>query len=160
MLYLLPDHQIVTALVGDASQAYPYFRAINNGLLLGTKLAKCTANAFKTLRNSAEQNSSKNALNKEFRERSFVNCFNSYSQYSTNRAYIERVKALIKNSFISLSSYWIKFSGAVPWQTVKLPEQQQEKFYQKGADIWEKLSGVKPPSMPQKKQIKQIIQLC
>lgn len=41
-----PDNQVVTTLVGDAAQAYPYFRAINNGFLTGTELAKCIGRAF------------------------------------------------------------------------------------------------------------------
>jgi hypothetical protein len=152
-----PDEQIVNTLVGDASQAYPFFRAINNGLLLGTKLAKCIGDAFTAQRKAEEQNAFPDASEKLRRANLFASCFKSYSRYSTIRAYIERIRAFVKNLFIVFSNHWIKLSHSVPWQTVKMREEEQKKGYQRGADIWEKISGVKPPPLPPRKLFKHVV---
>lgn len=128
--------RIIVALVGDASQGYPFFRAINNGFLLGTRLAQCTHKAFEALAKAKPEEASSH--------------FKSFSQYSSKRAYIERIRAYIKNLFIVFARLWITASGLVPWQTVKLNKKEQYESYQRGAAIWEKLSGVTPPPFRQK----------
>ena len=52
-----PDDSVGVGLAGDASQGYPFFRAINNGLLLGTRLA-VAGRAFEALKIEEEQNGS------------------------------------------------------------------------------------------------------
>lgn len=116
----------VTALVGDASQAFPFFRAINNGFILGTELAKTIGKAF-------EQKDPKK----------FGLQFNSYSTYSTYRAYVERIKASFKNLLIVISSFWIKASGNSPFQVSAVTD--EEGCYKKGAAIWKELSGEDAP---------------
>ena len=149
--------RIVTALVGDASQAYPFFRAVNNGLLLGTRLAKCIAKAFEALDKAEEKNASPNAAEKGRRAKIFASYFNSYSRYSTRRAYIERIKAFVKNLFIVFSNNWIKISSRVPWQSVRMDLEEQIKCYQRGADLWEKLSGTKPPPLASGRSLKSMM---
>lgn len=132
-----PEDVIIHALVGDASQAYPFFRAINNGFLLGTKLSQCIGNAFAAL--------DKTALDKTKRASFFASHFNSYSYYSTFRAYMEYITAFVKNLFIRFSSFWLKtktYSSGI----IKLSEKQKYEYYEKGERIWENLSGVKPPA--------------
>lgn len=151
-----PDDQVITALVGDASQAFPFFRAINNGFILGTHLAQCIADAFANLNKANEQHGNSNRTEKKERARIFASSFNSYSRYSTLRAYIERTRAFMKNLFIILSDFWLKLSAETPWQSVKFSEQEKEKNYQRGANIWEQLSGKTPPTKPTAKGLKQV----
>lgn len=125
------------ALVGDAAGAFPFFRAINNGLLLGTKLARCAAEGFKK-----QEKKGQGYL--------FASCFTSsfrtYSRYATVRAYIERIRTFIKNLFVEFSKFWLKVSNRVPWQSIKLTEQRKKEIYERGAVIWEKLSGAPAPA--------------
>lgn len=139
------DDEVVYALGGDASQFYPWFRSANNGFILVTELAKCTGKAFETLKEAEAQNSSPDAAEKQRRAKLFASRFNAYSRYSTLRAYIERIRAFVKNFFISLSNFWIKISNHVPWQTIKISAANKKKFYERGAEVWKKLSGVEAP---------------
>ncbi|MGZ3633098.1 MAG: hypothetical protein ACXWM7_02055 [Parachlamydiaceae bacterium] len=91
-----PSNQVVTALVGDASQAFPFFRAINNGFILGTKLSQCILKAFESLNEPA--------VTPQLQATRLASSFDSYSYYSTFRAYVERIRAFVKNLFITLSS--------------------------------------------------------
>lgn len=124
------------AIVGDAAAAFPFFRAINNGMLLGTRLAKCVAKAFEKM---------------EKNNKSFSANFKGYSWYATIRVYSERLRAFIKNIFIVLSSFWIKVSNKVPWQSVRFNKAEKKRFYKKGKEIWTRLSGTEPPKKPRSK---------
>jgi 2-polyprenyl-6-methoxyphenol hydroxylase-like FAD-dependent oxidoreductase len=121
------------ALVGDASQAYPFFRAINNGLLLSTTLAECTKKAFET--------------------RDFASRFKPYTRYSTYRSYIETAKAVVKNIFIVLTNLWFTIAGKNPLLPVKMYPKAQKDAYQRGAQIWQQLTGSPPPTAKNKKMI-------
>jgi len=133
--------QVVTALVGDASQAFPFFRAINNGFILGTKLSQCISKAFESLNEPAPTS--------QLQAKKFASFFDSYSYYSTFRAYVERIRAFVKNVFITLSSLWLKFSDMVPWQTVKYSAEERKAIYHQGAIIWKNLSGQEAPAYKQ-----------
>ncbi len=121
-------------ITGDAAAAFPFFRAVNNGMLLSTKLAKCIAKAF-------EGNKNKTIFSSHFKE---------YSRYVTKRAYIERIRAYIKNIFISISKFWVKVSSFLPWQTIKFSKAQKRLFYKRGVKIWTRISGTEPPKKPKK----------
>jgi len=125
----------IWALVGDSMEAFPYFRAINNGLKLGTRLAQCVDRAFK--------NQPKPKTLEE--KKAFFSYLKSYSRYAFTCAYMERIRAYVKNIFINLFSLWLKISNLVPWQSVKLKSDQKDNLYQRGEVIWERLSGTKPP---------------
>ncbi|MBA2728664.1 MAG: hypothetical protein H0U49_10890, partial [Parachlamydiaceae bacterium] len=120
------------ALVGDAAAAFPFFRAINNGFLLGTELARRTAQAFKS-----EKTSLNGRLNASF--------FNKYSSYATWRVYIERILASVKDFFITCSKIGVQISAVVPWQINKFSERDKHNFYERGVAIWTRLSGSPPP---------------
>lgn len=113
----------VWALVGDAAQGYPYFRAINNGFLLGTSLARSVNKAFAQANDKSLD----------------ISAFRSYSRYAYFRATIERIRAFFVNLFINLLSVWIKVSHLVPWQVVKLTQQQKKLAIDKGTEIWKLL---------------------
>ena len=81
-----PDDSVGVGLAGDASQGYPFFRAINNGLLLGTRLAQCTGRAFEALKIEEEQNGSPDGPEKQRRAALFASKFTSFTRYSTLRA--------------------------------------------------------------------------
>ena len=83
IVYKVNDDGTVTAVVGDAAAAFPFFRAINNGLLNSTKLAKSIEEGFKT--------------------GSFAKPLKSYQKFAYRRAYRERITALVKSFFISLA---------------------------------------------------------
>jgi 2-polyprenyl-6-methoxyphenol hydroxylase-like FAD-dependent oxidoreductase len=127
------ENGVVFGLVGDALEAFPFFRAINNGLLLGTKLSKCISAAYKS------EKKSKNS-------KEFASHFKSYSRYAGYRASVERIRAFVKNIFIGISRIWIKSSNAVPWQSIKLNDAQKHHANERGYEIWERLSGFKAPS--------------
>lgn len=131
------ENGVVKVLVGDALETFPYFRSINNGFILGTKLAKCIASAFEQLEKTKDSTKAK---------KSFTASFNSYWYYAIYRGYVERIKAYVKNLFVGLSSVWIKLSNLVPWQSIKLNRRQKDLAYRKGVAIWEKLSGSHVPS--------------
>lgn len=149
-----PGEQVVTAIVGDAAQAYPYFRAVNNGFLLGTKLAQCIGRAFDTLRKATNLTT---AQEKQRNKKMFATSFKPYSQYATYRAFLEHTMASMKNFFVSLSNLWIKTSPSSPFESIRLDDEEQKKSYQKGADIWEKLSGIKPPPFSPPQSLKAIV---
>ncbi len=138
-----PDDSVGLGLVGDASQGYPFFRAINNGLLLGTRLAQCTGRAFEALKKEKEQNGVPDGPEKQRRAALFASKFTSYSRYSTIRAYIERIRALVKDFFISLSSLWFKFINYAPVAPIKLGRAKQRAAARRGGAIWRRLTGVK-----------------
>lgn len=131
---------VVTALVGDALQAFPFFRAINNGFLNGTKLAECVKNAFKELETAKE-----GAEDKAYR--GFTASFNSYSRYTAVRAFIERWRALFKNMFIVLSNFWFKHVSSSPLEVVKWTQDEKKKFYEQGSKIWAQLTKSAPPQL-------------
>lgn len=135
------DQQVAYLLVGDASQAYPFFRAVNNGLLIGTKLAQDISKAFTTL-DKAQENVLPSVGPQS--NKLVASSFKSYARYSAKRAYIECIKSLAKNLFIVLSNYWIKISNCVPWQTIKLKKEEKIKAYECGVEIWKELSGADP----------------
>lgn len=128
------DEPVIYALVGDAAQAYPFFRAINNGFLLGTKLAKCTAEAFKNLSTAKNRN-----LPVVQQAKQFALPFKSYSRYAILRAYTERIKVYIKNLFILLSNFWIKSASTSPVKIIQL-ESQKKRYFERGQEIWNSLS--------------------
>lgn len=139
-----PDDSVGVGLVGDASQGYPFFRAINNGLLLGTRLAQCTGRAFEALKKEEAQNGDPDGPEKQRRAALFASKFTSYSRYSTLRAYIERIRALIKDIFISISSLWLKYTSHSPLESIKLGRGERREAARRGAAIWRRLTGVKP----------------
>jgi|GEM_PF-2289298 len=108
------------ALVGDAAAAVPFFRAVNNGFMLGTKLAKCTAEGLKD-----------NSLTKSH--------LTSYSRYATYRVTIERIRAWIKSLFITIAGLWLKVSNSVPWQTIRLTSSEKRRIKVGGSRIWRQL---------------------
>jgi len=118
-------------LVGDAAAAFPFFRAINNGFLLGTELARCTAQAFER-----QQEEKDNRLSPSF--------FNNYSRYATLRVYAERIVAAVKNFFIKMSSIALKIGNALPLQIFKYGTNEKDSFYSRGVTIWTKLAGSPP----------------
>lgn len=120
----------IWTLVGDAAAAFPFFRAVNNGLLLGTKLAKSIAEGLK----DAEP----------VREKQLASSLKSYSSYTTRRVYIERIRAFVKNLFIGMSKIYLKISNRVPWSPVKLNQNQKKRCYDSGNTIWDQLVRVAP----------------
>ncbi|MDP1880450.1 MAG: hypothetical protein Q8K60_05875 [Parachlamydiaceae bacterium] len=126
------DPGTVIANVGDSAQAHPYFRAINNGLKTATKLAKCIADAFQSEDKKPTQSIEQFASN-----------FKSYSRYATFRAYVEGVRAIIRNIFINISKTWIEISGGLPWETIKVSD--PKKIYKKGINVWRELTDEQPP---------------
>ena len=119
-----------------------FFRSINNGLLLGTRLSKTIQNAFAALDDGPSACKEKQAKTRDDR---FVAAFHSYSRYAAIRATMEYIIAYIKNCFLNLTNYWIEISGQVPWQVNKISYGAQKKAYDKGALIWEALSGQEAP---------------
>ncbi len=109
------------ALVGDAAASFPYFRAVNNGLLLGTKLASQLFNP----------------------KPSWI----TYSRYTLFRTTLEHIKAHIKNLFINLYAIWLKVSNRVPWQVSKFQLERRNQIHISGTEIWNQLSGahLSPP---------------
>lgn len=138
---------VITVLAGDALQAFPFFRAINNGFLCATRLSSCIEKAFKALE-------SNDAAKKEKVYTNFTAPFNSYSRYTTFRAYIEWSRAFFKNIFIILSSIWIVISDLVPWQTIKWTKVQKASFQERGLKIWHELT--KPSRNPPALALQQI----
>ena len=123
---------IVTALVGDSLQGFPFFRSFNNGFLNGTKLAEVVDHSFQLL---AKSNNNPEEANKAFK-----NSFKAYSRYTSLRGTIERIKAFVKNLFIRIVNQWIKLSGLVPWQTVKWSKNKRKKYMARGKEVWNKLT--------------------
>ncbi len=117
--------QVVYVLVGDAAQAHPFYRAINNGFLTSTELSKSLEKAFKE-NPKAEDN--------------FSRPFRKYSKYSKKRARIERIKANIKNLFLHISHLWIRVSSKVPWQVVKYDRTKCDEYYKRGNQIWKQMT--------------------
>lgn len=115
----------VWVLVGDAAEAFPFFRAINNGLLMATKLSQDVAKAFK-------------AQDKGERD-PFSSNLKSYSRYAIWRAYVERIRAFCKNVFLGMSKLWIKVSHFIPWPTIKFRAAQRDRCYARGMSIWSRL---------------------
>lgn len=105
------------AVVGDAAAAFPFFRAINNGFLLGTKLSEAVAEGLKT----------PSTLQSKLK---------SYSHYVTRRVWIERIRALVKSFFLHLSKLWLYISNKVPWQTVKFKVGKKNEIRESGNTIW------------------------
>ena len=114
---------VAVALVGDAAQAYPYFRAINNGLLNATALAIDTARALQQPPNPT------------------VAPLHRYARYARFRSIIELVTAYVKNFFIHFSNCWIRVSGTVFWESAKLSREEQAACTARGQLIWDRLSA-------------------
>jgi 2-polyprenyl-6-methoxyphenol hydroxylase-like FAD-dependent oxidoreductase len=109
------------ALVGDAAAAFPFFRAINNGFMLGTKLAQCIAEGLK-----------KDAL---------ASHLDSYSRYTTVRVQIERIRAWIKSFLITVLGVWFQSTNRLPLQAVKFKTSEQQHIRNCGLRIWNQLAG-------------------
>ena len=108
------------ALVGDAAQAHPFFRAVNNGFLLGSRLAT-------SLKNDT------------------TSSLQSYNRYATIRAYIERVRAVAKSVFISLYSLYLKIISKLPWRgAIQLGQAQEDRCYRQGLILWKKIEKLAP----------------
>jgi 2-polyprenyl-6-methoxyphenol hydroxylase-like FAD-dependent oxidoreductase len=108
-------------LVGDAAAGFPFFRAINNGFKLGTKLAQCIAEGFQ--------------------KDSLESYLTSYSRYTTFRVWVERIRASITSFFITLTGLWLQVSNRVPWQSVKLLPSEKQQIHDRGMKIWNQLAG-------------------
>lgn len=121
----------IFALAGDSGSAFPFFVAINNGLKLSTELARCAAAAFAKNVSQPHQ-----PLDRSY--------FNSYSRYATWRAYVEYIKAYVKNIFLVLYNIWIKVSSLVPWQTVKWSQGRKAEIMNVGKATWVRLTGHQP----------------
>lgn len=114
----------VVALIGDAAQAYPFFRAINNGFLTGTKLAECIGKAFKQ------------------DEAKFSTSFRPYVNYAVRRAYIERISAFVKNLFVNIANLWLQITSFSSIRSVKFKGGIDRANMQRGQKIWEQLIAV------------------
>ncbi|MBX9743895.1 MAG: hypothetical protein K2X08_01645, partial [Chlamydiales bacterium] len=120
------ENGTVVALIGDAAQAYPFFRAINNGFLTGTKLAECIGNAFKQ------------------GETEFSASFRPYVNYAVRRAYIERIRAFVKNLFVHLANLWLQITFASSLGSPKASGGIDRENMERGTKIWKKLIALNP----------------
>jgi 2-polyprenyl-6-methoxyphenol hydroxylase-like FAD-dependent oxidoreductase len=110
-------HAIV-ALVGDAAQAYPFFRAINNGLLTATSLANTIAKA-------KEPN---------------VASFKSYTRYAAFRAVVERIRAACKNFFLNVVKIWFFLFKNSGMKSGSLRSIGMNESHKRGKETWDQLA--------------------
>ncbi|PIS00341.1 MAG: hypothetical protein COT84_07875 [Chlamydiae bacterium CG10_big_fil_rev_8_21_14_0_10_35_9] len=120
----------VWTLVGDAAGAFPFFRAINTGLGLGTMLAKAISSSFQKC----------DATGKKMTAASL----RSYSRYATFRLNTERMKAYFKSLFLNITKVFLSISNRVFWQVNKIKPARQTVIEQEGNRIWDLLSSNEP----------------
>jgi 2-polyprenyl-6-methoxyphenol hydroxylase-like FAD-dependent oxidoreductase len=103
-------------LVGDAAFAVPYFRALNNGLLCGTSLAR-TACAL-----------SRGIISQD-------DAVRSYKKYTDQLIEIEFKKAKSKRKNIGAVNFFTQISSVVPWQINRWSSKHIKQFKQQLPDL-------------------------
>jgi len=83
------------ALVGDAAAGFPFFRSLNNGLLLGTNLSQSIEKSIKARESGLDHTAP-------------LKGYETYAQY---RVSLEYFTACIKNFFIRIYQSWIDLNS-------------------------------------------------
>jgi len=117
------EHNRAYFLVGDAAFGVPFFRALNNGLLCGSKLAFCLSDLLSEHLKSYTPKSFMGKLKVGVLKamntvHNLVNSgvLNAYSIYVASLAMAEIAKARTKSGALFAANIMNKVNGIVPWQ--------------------------------------------
>ncbi len=129
------DHHRAYFLVGDAAFGVPFFRALNNGLLCGSKLAFCLSDLLSDHLKSYTPKSFMGKLKVGVLKamntvHNFVNAgvLNAYSIYVASLAMTEIATARTKSGALFAATLMNKVNGAVPWQVNVWPKEKEKMF--------------------------------
>jgi hypothetical protein len=144
------EHHRAYFLVGDAAFGVPFFRALNNGLLCGSKLAFCLNDLLSEHLKSYTPKSLMGKLKVGVLKamntvHNFVNAgvLNAYSMYVSSLAMTEVATARTKSGALFAANIMNKVNGAVPWQVNVWPKEKEKLFLTTDPDF-------KPPFIVQK----------
>jgi 2-polyprenyl-6-methoxyphenol hydroxylase-like FAD-dependent oxidoreductase len=126
------DGNRVWVLVGDAAAGYPFRRAINNGFLLGSELARNIARGFKK------------TTGKKFS----ASHLEAYSWYSYFRVKIEEFAALVKSAFLSLYRTIVAFRMPKCCSCCNFKFRMFAEREARGKKIWEYLRNTPTVAKP------------
>lgn len=102
-------------LVGDAAFGVPFFRALNNGLLCGSKLAVTIHDLMKCMDEEGSHDVAWNVVQ-------------SYSKHVLSLARNEIMRAKNKREVLKLAQLSTKINGISPFQVIRLPKEKVQRL--------------------------------
>lgn len=150
------EHHRAYFLVGDSAFGVPFFRALNNGLLCGSKLAFCLndllSDHLKSYTPKGFMGKLKVGILKAMNSvHNLVNSgvLNAYSIYVASLAMTEILTARTKSGALFAANFMNKVNGAVPWQVNTWSKEKEKLFLATDPDFKEPVTVQKDDKQDQ-----------